>query len=335
MSQKYHILTIAAIAVGLILLFLALLLFGSVPLSLNQLLNGLTNSTESIERSIILELRLPYAVTAALTGIMLGLGGLVMQSLLRNPLAEPYILGLSSGASLGIVLLNLGMFAGALSMQVPVSSVVAAFAGSMVILVIVLSLANKAQDTTLLIFGLMVSYFTYSVVSLLVFFNSPEALRRYFVWSMGSYANTTWIEVLILTVTAIIGVIYILSRAKALDVLSMGSHYAASVGYAPKRERWLLLLTVALMASVCTAYCGPIAFLGIAAPYLAKTLFRTSSHRIIIPAVILTGSFLSLLAGLIAKAPWSAATLPFNGVAALFGAPIVAFMLLARNRRIL
>jgi len=314
------------------------LTLGSVRIPVRQIPSILFSAdADPTLRFILLEVRLPYALTAILVGMGLGLGGVVMQTLLRNPLAEPFILGISSGASLGVVIMSLGLgvqwlSATGLSSPMPAFSMVTgAFLGSSLLMALVIGFSRRMDSVMLLIVGLMAGYFSYGVVSMLVFFRSPEELRTYHLWTLGSFSGVTWRDLPIIASVTLGGCALITLRFRMLDILHMGDSFAHTVGVSVARERWILLLGVSLIASTLTAYCGPIAFLGIAAPHIARLLLRSHSHALLLPASMITGALLSLIAAFIAKAPWSPHTLPYNAVAALIGAPVVISLLFNRT----
>jgi iron complex transport system permease protein len=290
------------------------------------------NQSPDIHLSILRDIRLPHAVTAVLAGAALGCGGLIMQTLLKNPLAEPYVLGLSSGASLGVMVVsiflggNIGAFHG-------FSTVSSSFLGSIAILLVILWASKKTDSTGLLIIGLMTGYFAYALVSLLIFFRSPEELQSYFSWTLGSFSGTDWMDILALTLILLPCFTAIFFRCKILNCLHLGDDFAQKVGISAGRERWVLLLLVSAMAASVTSWCGPIAFLGIAAPHLARMLLRSANHFHLFPATAIIGSILAVVAGTLARAPWSPNSLPFNAVSAMFGAPIVIYVLMTRSRR--
>lgn len=314
--------------------------FGAITLSPSQLLQALFNSGEAdpVLQQIIVDFRLPRIVTALLAGAALSTAGLMMQTVFRNPLADPFVLGVNSGASLGvaIVLLTLapvgiglteGLGGGGQMMVIA-----AATSGAAATLFIVLALSRRVDIMSVLIIGLMISYTVGAIVSILMFFSMAERLQSFMSWSFGDYSNVSW-EHMRLFAPAILGGLGLsLLFIKPLDALLLGEHYAESVGTRVKRVRFIVLLAASILAGTVTGFCGPIGFLGIAAPHLGRYLFHTSNHRILIPASILLGALLSLSSDLISRAPGFDFTLPLNAITALFGAPvIIAALIKQRN----
>lgn len=321
--------------------FLLSLCLGSVSIPLEQVLRILLY--QEAERkswvTIIYNFRLPKALTAALAGAALGVSGLQMQTLFRNPLADPFVLGISSGASLGvaIVVLSVGAANTALlavaGLLGNVSLVVAASLGAGIVMVIILTLAQRVRSSiTLLILGLMIGYVTSAVVSLLLYFSIAERIQAYIAWSFGNFGGVTWGQMQVLAPTIGIGLILALLLTKALNALLLGEAYARSMGMDIQLARCGIVLSSSVLAGTITAFCGPIAFLGIAIPHLCRALFRTADHRILLPACIWVGATIALLGDLIAQVPGYSIVLPLNAITALFGAPIVMWVILQRYR---
>lgn len=285
--------------------------------------------------TILLHLRIPRALTALFVGSSLALGGLLMQTLFRNPLAGPSILGVSSGASLGVALFTLAtgsyVFSGLGERTV---IFVSALAGSLVVLFIILGIAKYVKHTvTLLIVGLMISYITSAIVSVLQYQASESSLKAFVVWGMGSFANTDWNILWFLIGVLLISIILVLSIFKHLNILLLGENYAQSMGVNYNRVKLIIIIVSGLVVSVSTAFCGPIAFLGLAVPHLARSIHNTSDHRLILPTTILLGGALGLLADLVSRMPWTTGGLPLNTVMAMIGAPIVIVYILKNSRR--
>lgn len=289
---------------------------------------------------IIINYRLPKALTAILVGSGLSIGGLLMQTLFRNPLAGPYVLGISSGASLGVALLILGSsiiggsFHFLAQSQLMIS--IAASAGSFLVLFAVMIVSKQIKNTmSILIIGLMFSSLTSAVISILAYFSSAENLQQYLFWGFGSLGNLTWTEVLIFTSIYLIAVSMIIPVTKPLNSLLLGENYAKSIGVNMKQTKNLILVATSLLTGVITAFAGPIAFIGLAAPHMTKLILNTSEHRLLLPATMLLGANIMLISDTIAQLPHSEYTLPINAITTMFGAPIVIWLLLRKKKMVL
>ena len=341
-SQKRTFTHLLFLLLAILLGTLASACLGAVNFSPAQLFSILFDkeAADPVLRSILLNFRLPRILTAMLAGAGLGVAGLIMQTVFRNPLADPFILGVNSGASLGVALVVLiaapigGGLAVTLGGGGQIATVTAASLGAGATLFLVLALSRRVDVLSVLIIGLMISYAIGAMVSLLMFFSMAEHLQSFINWSFGDYSGVSWGRLSILAPALGIGLLTALLMPKPLDALLLGDHYAASMGTEVKRVRICLLAAASLLAGAVTAFCGPIGFLGIAAPHLARTRLRTSRHAILLPASLLTGALLSLLADLAARAPGLDSSLPLNAVTALIGAPvIIAVLMRQRNRR--
>lgn len=290
-------------------------------------------------RHIIINYRLPKAITAIMVGSGLGVSGLMMQTLFRNPLAGPFVLGISSGASLGVSLLILGSaFAGFTFSDFLVSKwglVIGASLGSVLVLFAVMLVSVRVRDTmAILIIGLMFGSITAAIVSVLSYFAPAEQLQQYIFWGFGNLGNLSWNEILIFFGVFVIGIALALTTIKPLNTLLLGENYARSLGLNVKTSRFLIILATGLLAGSITAFAGPIAFIGLAVPHLTRQLFHTSDHKTLIPAVMLFGSIIMLICDTIAQLPSSEYTLPINAITSLIGAPVVIW-LLVRKRKML
>lgn len=287
-------------------------------------------------QNIILNFRLPKSITAILVGSGLSICGLLMQTLFRNPLAGPFVLGVSSGASLGVALLLLGTsaFVGA-SAALSISNLsiaLAASLGAFLVLAIVMLVAKNIKNTmSILIIGLMFGSFTAAIISILAYFSSAESLQQYVFWTFGSLGNLAWNEIFILFIISIISVSLVLSIIKPLNSLLLGENYAVSLGVNLKRTRNLTMIVTGLLTGVITAFSGPIAFVGLAVPHLTKLLIKTADHKILLPAVAIIGAIVMLFSDTIAQLPLSEYTLPINAVTSLFGAPVVIWLLIRKR----
>jgi iron complex transport system permease protein len=332
--RSYLLVVLLVVLIGIFLLSLAL---GSVPIPLDEIIRVLLGGQASRDSwtSIILKFRLPKALTALLAGAALGIGGLQMQTLFRNPLADPFVLGISSGASLGValVVLTIGtagsvLFAG-VSFFGDLSLAVAASLGSAAVLGIVLLVARRVTSSvTLLILGLMFGYGVSALVSLLLYFSISQRIQTYVNWTFGSFGAVTWNQMIVFAPAILIGLGIAFLLSKSLNALLLGETYARSMGMNVQRSRRWIIISTALLAGTVTAFCGPIGFLGIAVPHICRSIFNTSDHRILIPATILMGGIVAVAADLIAQVPGSQLVLQLNAVTALIGAPIVIWIIL-------
>lgn len=330
----------------LLALFLALLLLlsmalGSVSIPLEQiaaaLLHGETEKTAWT--NIISKFRLPKTLTALLAGMALGLSGLLMQTYFRNPLAEPYVLGVSSGASLGVALVALSsgptgaaMIAG-LGFAGDLLLTTAAGLGAGITMGLVLLVAARVRSSlSLLILGLMFGYLVTSLVSLLLYFALPERMQAFISWTFGSFSGVTLDQLPILASFVCAGLLIAALSLKALNALTLGEDYARSMGVNLRRARLGIVLATALLVSAVTAFCGPIGFVGIAAPHLCRGILRTSDHRALLPGACLTGGIVTVGASIIAELPGNNLVLPLNVITAMLGAPVVMFVILRHFR---
>ena len=331
------------VILGLLLLltFLANISLGSVAIPLPDVISGLFGGDASKDawNYIILDYRLPKAITAIVAGGGLAVSGLLMQTLFRNPLAGPFVLGLSSGASLGVAILILG--AGAFGgffgnfLLSEWSLVIASAFGSFLVLLAVLAVTFRVKDTmAILIIGLMFGSVTAAVVAVLSYFSNAEKLQQYIFWSFGSLGNQSWQGVFILLVCFVIGLTLSIFGSKSLNALLLGENYAKSMGVRLKRTTFLIIVATSILAGSITAFAGPIAFVGLAVPHLTRQYVTSSNHFILLPAVLLSGSILMLVCDTVAQLPFTEYTLPINAITSLLGAPVVIW-LLVRKRKLL
>ena len=314
---------------------------GTVNLSLEEIFRVLTSNPEATQkaRNIVLELRLPRLLTALLSGAALGLSGLAMQTLFRNLLADPYVLGISSGSTLGvamfIMIANLP-FAAAILSAAPwlfsSSMIVAASFGAGLVFVVILLVSSSVRSTlTLLIIGMLIGYLVGALVSVLMRFSSQEDLQRFVNWTFGSFKGVTRRNMTGYAIAIITGLLIILSACKSLNAFLLGENYARSMGTNVTLTRLQVICGSSLLAGTVSAYCGPIAFLGIAIPHLCRGLFRTSDHRILMPAVIVLGASMACIADILTTCPGLSTPLPLNAVSALIGAPVIISIILGRR----
>ncbi|MFB0938752.1 MAG: iron complex transport system permease protein, partial [Urechidicola sp.] len=336
--QSYKIPFILIITL-LIVVWLFNISLGSVSIPNSEIFSILFQGESSKEswQTIILNYRIPKAITAILVGSGLSISGLLMQTLFRNPLAGPFVLGISSGASLGVALLILGssLIGGISGLAFSnFGMAIAASLGAFLVLSAVLIAANKVRNTmSILIIGLMFGSITSAIISVLSYFSSAEQLQQFIFWGFGSLGNLSWNELKVFGLIFFVGISLLAFIIKPLNSLLLGENYAKSVGINIKFTRNITLIITSILTGVITAFSGPIAFVGLAVPHLTKLVFNTSNHKILIPAVAIVGAILMLVADTIAQLPTSEYTLPINAITSLFGAPIVIW-LLVRKRKI-
>ncbi|WP_422860230.1 FecCD family ABC transporter permease [Flagellimonas sp. S174] len=339
-SQKYRI-SFLCIALALCVAWVLNISSGSVSIPFDAILSSfLGKSLETPTWDYILwNYRIPKSFTAILVGGGLSLSGLLMQTLFRNPLAGPFVLGISSGASLGAALLLMGasLLSGWASFSYlnDISLAVAASLGSFFVLLVVILVANRVKDTmALLIIGLMFGSITSAIVSVLAYFSTADNLQRFIFWSFGSVGNLSQSQVWLLTGIVLLGLILSIFSIKALNAFLLGENYAESLGVSLKKSRFIAIVATGLLAGGITAFAGPIAFVGLAVPHLTRQIFDTMEHRILIPAVFLYGAILMLLCDTIAQWPNSANVLPINAITTLVGAPVVIWLLIRKRKMI-
>lgn len=318
----------------LIFCFLVNISLGSVSIPLSEIFESFIGVSDNY---IIQNYRLPKAITAILVGSGLGVSGLLMQTLFRNPLAGPFVLGISSGASLGVamVILGAGVFGGVFTALLVSkwSVVIAASLGSFVVLLAVLAVSTKVRDTmAILIIGLMFGSITAAVVSVLSYFSSAEQLQQYIFWGFGSLGNLSWNEIIIFSLIYCIGLLLSVVSIKGLNTLLLGENYAKSLGLNIKQSRLTIIIATSLLAGTITAFAGPIAFIGLAIPHMVRQVFTTSNHKILLPAVLLFGAIVMLICDSIAQLPTSDYFLPINAITSLIGAPVVIWLLVRKRK---
>lgn len=329
------------LGIALVLLFLANISLGAIKIPLHDVLNSLTGGQASKPawNYIIVNYRLPKAITALLVGMGLSVSGLLMQTLFRNPLAGPDVLGLSSGASLGVafIILGLAVLPGALAgfFMSPYGIVLAATLGSFVVMLAVLAVARRLKDTmAILIIGLMFTSFTGAIVGVLTYFSTAEQLQKYTFWSLGSLGNLPWCSIITLAIATLTGLFMAALCIKPLDALLLGERYAKSMGINFKKTRFVIILATSLLTGCITAFAGPVAFVGLVVPHMAKLLFKTSNHRLLFWATLLSGGILLLICDIFTQLPGSSFVLPINAITSIIGAPVVIALLLGKRKGI-
>ena len=318
----------------LVILFMLDLLVGSVHIPLRDILGAIVGADiDPATRLIVLDIRLIKAVVAVLAGMALSVSGLQMQTLFRNPLAGPYVLGISSGASLGVAIFILGMPLLGIATNSTISSVGtagAAWLGAAMILAFVASVSTRIKDImVILILGMMISSGVSAVVQILQYLSNEEALKSFVIWTMGSLGDVTSSQLMLLLPAILIGLVVSVAVIKPLNLLLLGEQYARTMGLNVRRSRYLIFLSTTLLAGTVTAFCGPIGFVGLAIPHIARMLFCNADHRILLPASALCGAVVLLTCDIISK--WL--TLPINTITALLGIPIVIWVVI-RNKSI-
>ena len=315
------------------------IMVGSYYISLPEIFNGIfqPESTDSQIVLIINQFRIPKALTAILAGAALSVAGLQMQTVFRNPLAGPYILGVSSGASLGVALLVLGtggLFGGSMGSAIGSWGIVAAaWIGSGLILLLIALISNRIKDImTILILGILISSAISAVVNILQYFSNESMLKSFVVWTMGSLGSVTNTQLSVLFPSVFIGIIIAFFSSKFLDAFLLGENYARSMGMNIRFARKIVFVSTCILAGSITAFCGPIGFIGIAVPHIARMVLQTARHLLLVPGTILIGALMMLVSDMISQLPGSEHTLPVNSVTALMGIPIVIWIII-RNQK--
>jgi len=316
-----------------IVLFIVDVCLGTVFIEPHKIWDVLIGTnTNGSENYIITQLRLPRAVMALLTGAGLAVAGLLMQTLFRNPLAGPFVLGISSGAGLGVALVVMGSAVLGISVVSGIGLVTASVIGSVLVMMLIILMSLRIKDTMgLLIVGLMVGSLSSAVVGVLSYFSSSEELKRYVFWSLGSLGNLDWSDIIILLILFLIAMALVFYILKPLNALLLGETYARSLGINIKSTRWVIIIITSLLAGSITAFAGPIAFIGLAVPHLARLLLPTVNHKILIPTTILLGASLLLCCDIISQLPFSNYSLPINAITSLIGAPVVIWLILRKR----
>lgn len=334
--------TLVAIALCLafLIVFVANISFGSISIPFKNVLQVFFSETpiKASWEYIIINYRLPKAIVAVLVGVCLGISGLLMQTLFKNPVAEPYILGISSGASLGVAILFLASSALPVSLLSLFTSTygvaLVSILGSSALLFLVLAVSQRVRSgATILIVGLMFGSFTSAFISILTYFSSAEDLKRFSFWAMGSLGNLDYTSILLFSIVTLVGAIWSLLLVRSLDALLLGDNYASSMGVRVKFVRNQIIIITALLAGVSTAFVGPIAFIGLAVPHISRLVFKTSSHKTLIFTSAVFGAILLLVCDSLSQIQGQNFLLPINAITSVFGAPIVIWLLLSSKTR--
>ena len=314
------------------------LLVGSVHIPADEVVRLLTGHSGSNPswQFIVLQSRLPQALTALLSGGALAVSGLMLQTAFRNPLAGPDVFGINSGAGLGVALVMLAMggslTAGNITFTGFMAVLLAAFTGAMLVTAVIFAFSSMMRNNVmLLIVGLMIGYLTNSAISLLNFFATEEGVRSYMIWGMGNFSSVSMAQIPLFASVTLIGLIATILLVKPLNAMLLGTQYAENLGFNIKRLRNILLIITGLLTAVVTAFCGPVAFIGLAVPHMARLLLRTDNHRLLLPGTILCGMIVALLCNLICSLPGQAGIIPLNAVTPLIGAPVIIYVIVRRK----
>jgi iron complex transport system permease protein len=321
-----------------VVLFTLNLLLGSVSIPAGEVVSILcgNEAAKASWQFIVLESRLPQAITATLCGAALAVSGLMLQTAFRNPLAGPSVFGVNSGAGLGVALVMLflggGLSVGSVSITGFAAILLAAFVGAMTVMAIIFFFSTLVRNSVmLLIIGIMIGYISNSAISLLNFFATDEGVKSYMVWGMGSFGGVSMDNMPVFALVTLAGLVGALLLIKPLNALMLGDRYAENLGVNIMRVRNWLLIVTGLLTAITTAFCGPVAFIGLAVPHIARLLLTTDNHRQLLPATLLCGSVVALVCNLICYLPGESGVIPLNAVTPLIGAPVIIYVI-ARKR---
>ena len=329
-----------ALSIVVLVLFCLNLLLGSVSIPAGDVVSILLGheANKASWQFIILESRLPQAITAALCGAALAVSGLMLQTAFRNPLAGPSVFGVNSGAGLGVALVMLflggGLSVGSVSITGFAAILLAAFVGAMMVMAIIFFFSTLVRNSVmLLIIGIMIGYISNSAISLLNFFATDEGVKSYMVWGMGSFGGVTLSHLPLFVGVSMMGILGALLLIKPLNALMLGDRYAENLGISIRRTRHILLIVTGILTAITTAFCGPIAFIGLAVPHIARMLFPTDDHRTLLPATLLCGSAIALLCNFICFLPGEGGIIPLGAVTPLMGAPVIIYVIVKGKAR--
>lgn len=324
----------AAIAVSLVVLIIMNLILGSVIIPVRELFASITNNSSiSYVNDILWNFRIPKVITALLAGVALSVCGLQMQTLFRNPLADPFILGISSGAGLGVALFVMGSSAFGITMAGSIffnlGIAAAAWAGAAGVTLLILLVSHRLKEnSSLLIFGIMIGSITSAIITLIQYFSSSSELKAFVTWTMGSFSGLTNAQIWIMSMLVFPGIVLSVYNIKELNILLQGEAYAKSLGLNLERTRRRILIATTLLAGSITAFCGPIGFIGIAVPHIARLLFRNADHKVLVPATALTGAAIMVFTDMVAQLPGQSGVIPINTVSALIGVPVILYLIM-------
>ena len=335
-SPRRYYIVMWSMAVVMVMLFAACLVFGSVDIPLGDVLGSLTGSevSRATSRVIVLETRLPMACTAMLAGAALSIAGLLMQTTFDNPLAGPSILGISTGSSLGVAIVMLalgGSIGGVLGSSL--SALIGALLGAGVIMLVLLAFSSIVKNSVmLLIIGIMVSHLASSAISLLNFFSTQEGVHSYVIWGLGNFSGVTLERLPIFAILVVASVLLSMTLVKPLNALLLGARYAENLGVNIRGTRNRLLVLSGVLTAVVTAFCGPIGFIGLIVPHIARLSLRSSNHIVLLPATALAGAVVALLCTLISVVPSASGIIPINAITPIIGVPIIIYIIVNRKR---
>jgi len=337
-KNKRAALIFSILIVLLIVFFILDVFLGSVNLKISEVFQALTGHSGSDVETIVMKFRLPKALTAMFVGIALSLSGLQMQTLFRNPMAGPYVLGVSSGASLGVAIVILGFSAGITTGNLHGlgnwALVFSAWIGAGAVMVLIMLISSRVQDIfVILVIGLMLSGGISAVVSIMQYFSNETMLKSYVIWTMGSLGNLTGSQLNVLMISVTAGIILSLASVKMLNAFLLGENYAMSIGLNIRFSRSLIFACTCILAGSVTAFCGPIGFIGIAVPHIARNIFRTSDHFILVPGSMLCGGIIMMASDLISQMPGTGTMLPVNSITSLIGIPVVIWVILRSGKK--
>lgn len=332
--MKSNKLTYILFGIAIPILFLANILYGAISIPIEEIWAILTNSNQVNEswKIIVTESRLPQAITALLSGSALAISGLLLQTLFRNPLAGPSILGISDGANLGvaIAMLALGGQIGGLGGYMTIA--LSALIGAMVILSIIIYFSGKVRSNILLlIIGIMVGYLVSSSISILNYYASADKVHKFVMWGMGDFSSVSLDKLPFFAIILIIGLVMALMLSKPMNALLMGENYASNLGVNIKRVRTAILINTGILVAIVTAFCGPISFIGIAVPHISRLIIGSANHRHLIPVTLLTGGAIALICNILTIIPGSNTILPLNAITPLFGAPVILYVIMSKK----
>ena len=324
----------------IVILFAINLVVGAVDIPVKEVVNILMGgkSDRPSWEYIVLQSRLPQGITAMLCGASLAVSGLMLQTAFRNPLADPGIFGINSGASLGVALVMLllggSITAGAFSLTGFLATLAAAFVGAMLVMALILVFATMVRNSVmLLIIGIMIGYIATSAISLLNFFATEEGVQSYMVWGLGNFGGVSMEQMPAFVIICLGGIAAALLLIKPLNALLLGERYAENLGINTQRVRNWLLVVTGILTAITTAFCGPIAFIGLAVPHIARMLLGTENHRSLMPATLLTGAAIALICNIICVLPGNRGIIPLNAVTPVIGAPVIIYVILKQRER--
>jgi len=320
----------------LAVLFILDLFLGSVAISPSYILKAIFGTAGPDVETIVMDFRLPKAITTLIVGIALSISGLQMQTLFRNPLAGPYVLGISSGASLGVAVVILGFSSSIAFVNLHGLGnwilVISAWAGAGVVMLLIMYISSRVRNImTILILGMMLASGLSAVVSIMQYFSSETMLKAYVIWTMGSLGNLSSGQLNVLVISVLAGILLSIFSIKMLNALLLGENYAGSIGLNIRFARILIFACTSILAGSVTAFCGPIGFIGIAVPHIARNIFRTSDHKVLIPGSILAGGIVMIISDIVSQLPGSESVLPINSVTSLIGIPVVIWVILGKR----